>query len=240
MSDTRLPDDLPEDELLAAEYVLGVLDADERRRVERRARSDGALQRRIEAWEHRFAPMLADEREEAPPATTWDAVETQLDRMIRFRSPAAAPSASARGVSRLWKWFGLGSFGLLAASLAMLFVVTQPRVGPPSLAAVIAPEGGAALYAAVIDPRTSRATLIPVSAGADAAHSNELWLIGADGTPRSLGLLPTEGPAEVVVAPELLVGGGGAALAVSREPPGGSPTGKPTGPVIGVGQLRRI
>jgi anti-sigma-K factor RskA len=31
----------------------------------------------------------------------------------------------------------------------------------------------------------------------------------------------------------------GAALAVSLEPPGGSPTGAPTGPIVGLGQLGR-
>ncbi len=32
----------------------------------------------------------------------------------------------------------------------------------------------------------------------------------------------------------------GAALAVSMEPTGGSPTGQPTGPVVGQGMLRAI
>lgn len=240
MSDLSDPDGIEDDDLLAAEYVLGVLDFDARRRVERRARREDAMQRRIEDWEHRFAPMLAgDDLAEAPPASAWGAVEAQLDRMLRFAAPPRPAPVSERLVSRFWKWFGLGAFGLAAASIAALFVVAQPRVGSPPLAALIAPQGGTPIYAAVIDPRTARATLIPVAAGADAAHSNQLWLIGPDGDPRSLGLIPMEGPAQIVISPEL-VPDGGATLAVSQEPPGGSPTGKPTGPVVGTGELRRL
>jgi anti-sigma-K factor RskA len=38
--------------------------------------------------------------------------------------------------------------------------------------------------------------------------------------------------------PADLLRGGTAALAVSVEPPGGAPTGAPTGPVVFVGKLR--
>lgn len=236
MSDTSRPrEGFEEDDLVAAEYALGVLDPEARRSFERRMRRDDALLRRVEDWERRLSPMLtAIEPVEAPPAV-WAGVEADLDRVVRFRSPAA----SAEGlVSHLWKWFGLGSFGLLAASLAALFVVMQPRPAAPPLAALIAPEGGAALYAAVIDPRSRRATLIPIAVGADPAHSHELWMIAPNAPPRSLGVLSPGGPVQVVVTPDMLAGGTG--LAISREPVGGSPTGQPTGPVVGTGELQRI
>jgi anti-sigma-K factor RskA len=38
--------------------------------------------------------------------------------------------------------------------------------------------------------------------------------------------------------PQTLLKGGTAALAVSIEPPGGSPTGVPTGPVVFAGKLQ--
>jgi anti-sigma-K factor RskA len=60
------------------------------------------------------------------------------------------------------------------------------------------------------------------------------------GAPRSLGLIKADG-ATVLQRdriPATLLKGGTAALAVSVEPPGGSPTGTPTGPVVYAGRLQ--
>jgi anti-sigma-K factor RskA len=68
-----------------------------------------------------------------------------------------------------------------------------------------------------------------------------LWVIPADGTPRSLGMIEKAGTTEMAMSAELkawLVDG--ATLAVSLEPAGGSPTGLPTGPVIASGKLVTI
>jgi anti-sigma-K factor RskA len=60
------------------------------------------------------------------------------------------------------------------------------------------------------------------------------------GAPRSLGLISAQGvtvlPRERL--PKALLEGATEALAVSVEPPGGSPTGTPTGPVVYAGKLR--
>ncbi len=68
----------------------------------------------------------------------------------------------------------------------------------------------------------------------------ELWAVPPQGTPRSLGLISTNG---VTVVPRdklpkrVLESANTSALAVSVEPPGGSPTGAPTGPVVFAGKL---
>ena len=69
----------------------------------------------------------------------------------------------------------------------------------------------------------------------------ELWLILPDQRPRSLGLIQPGQPIRLTIPPDLA----GrltpdAALAVSLEPPGGSPTGQPTGPVIASGKLTSL
>jgi len=68
----------------------------------------------------------------------------------------------------------------------------------------------------------------------------ELWAVPPQGTPRSLGLISANGTT-IVPRGRLaasLVKGDTAALAVSLEPPGGSPTGAPTGPVLYAGKLQ--
>ena len=65
----------------------------------------------------------------------------------------------------------------------------------------------------------------------------EVWMVPDGGTPRSLGLLPSEesGTTAVLVLPPDVVqtlASPKSALAVSLEPKGGSATGQPTGPVL--------
>ena len=69
----------------------------------------------------------------------------------------------------------------------------------------------------------------------------ELWLIPADGKPRPLGLLSADRSVTIAVPADLAaLTIRNAVLAVSLEPPGGSPTGQPTGPVIAQGKLTNL
>ena len=236
MSDTA---ELYDDDIFAAEYALGVLDGAGRSRAARRIRLDAVFARAVEEWETRLAPMLSAIDPVEAPAGVWQAIDSDLARIARVRaalSPAAAPEGR---VSRLWQWFGIGTFGLLTASLAMLFVVTQPRPQQAPLTASLAAEGGGApLYTAVVYPGSTSATLVPVSASADPTRSQQLWLIEPEKAPVSLGLLSATAPLRIDITREQLAKGG--ILAISLEPLGGSPTGQPTGPVVATGELKEI
>ena len=70
----------------------------------------------------------------------------------------------------------------------------------------------------------------------------ELWLIVPGKDPRALGVFEAD-EAGGACHPGAAHGRrhhAGSALAVSLEPPGGSPTGQPTGPVIAVGKLTKL
>ena len=73
-----------------------------------------------------------------------------------------------------------------------------------------------------------------INVSLEANQALELWAVPASGAPRSLGLISASG-ATVVQKGKVLEGA--AALAVSLEPPGGSPTGAPTGPILYAGKL---
>ena len=69
----------------------------------------------------------------------------------------------------------------------------------------------------------------------------ELWVIPSGGKPHSLGLIDPERSVKVMVPPELRPHvTADSILAISVEPPGGSPTGQPTGPVIANGKLAAL
>lgn len=223
MTDRPDIDPKDEDDLLAAEYVLGVLDAEAAKSAAARARRDPAFAAAVSRWTTRLEPLNAAYATVPPPAHSFAEVEARL-------FPEAAREGFAR---RVWASVGLWRGAALAASLALAMVVISDRSispPPPSLISAITAPDGSLAFVARLDPATGTLT-IRQSGGATAPadQSYEAWVIPADGTPRSLGLVGAPGSANHdLIAP-------GVTLAISLEPSGGSTTGAPTGPVVAIG-----
>ncbi len=78
------------------------------------------------------------------------------------------------------------------------------------------------------------ATTVAIPAG----RVPELWLIPPGGVPHSLGLLDPTKANSVIVPKDLIAAlGPHAVVAVTFEPPGGGPGGKPSGPIIAKGEI---
>ena len=226
-------------DLLAAEYVLGVLGAVEWRQAQQRLAHDQAFANAVAYWEERLT-TLADEVEPvAPPARTWN----RIARSLKARD-STAPRESLWQSLAFWRSFALGAAALTAASIGMLtFMVTSPPVQPP-LMATLGPANGQPSFLAAVNAGGTTLTIVPTVAvsGADQQHSVELWLIPAgDTTPRALGLIEPARAVRLDVPRELVARlTSEAALAVSIEPLGGSKTGLPTGPVVASGKLASL
>ncbi|WP_279482814.1 anti-sigma factor domain-containing protein [Aureimonas sp. SK2] len=236
------------DGALAGEYTLGLLPPAERRAFERRLRIDPALAEEAGRWDERLQPLLDAAPSVSPPQRLWQAIEAELGPRAAARPTSAArapaqPHRAGRRVVAFWQWLAIGSMGLAAASLAGLALDLRPAAAP--MMASITADGGAPLFLAVIDTEAGHATLMPVSLRPEAGRVPELWLVPAGGAPISLGLVDPAAPLRVDLKGREGMGMGmmrkpGAALAVSMEPEGGSPTGQPTGPVVGQGMLRAV
>lgn len=240
--------DLSEGEALAAEHALGVLNAAERAAAEVRMATDPAFAADVEAWRERLAPMFDSVTAVPPSAELWRRIERLL--------PANDNGAILNRL-KFWRNAAMGGFALAAASLAAVVVqVSQPPItiekqvpvsptGQLLSASVVSQEGSRVqpLFVAAYDPDRKSlivTSLLPEGAERDKVH--ELWLIAGQDKPKSLGLVES-GKAKVIALPTELLGkmSEGAALAVSLEPPGGSPSADgPTGPVIGVGKLSKL
>lgn len=242
------------EKLRGAEYALGVLDAEQRRAFERQMREDPELAAAVEAWHARLAPLAEEIASVEPAPYVWARIKDELDLRGEIdTTPAAGTPPQNRGFWHnlpLWHWVGIGASAVAVASLVLLFTLPRPGPAPrqpamPSaqqvgyLAANIQQNKGVAGWTATIDVSHARMIVVPATTVAVAANkSTQLWLIPPGHKPISLGLIARDHPTRVTLSKALLKQAGNKALlAVSVEPPGGSPTGQPTGPVIAKGPI---
>jgi anti-sigma-K factor RskA len=223
---------------LAAQYVLGTLPARARTRFARLAQGDPVLSAAIRAWENRLSPLAEGVPPVEPPGSVWTAILGRIDRA----GPEGAPAGSTLWATlSLWRGLALTGF---ATAIALALVLLSPPLERPAATLVVVLAGQDAKPALLASADRNRRLLTvkavaPLSAGVD--RSLQLWALPASGNPRSLGLVPASGVAQIA----LPVDAGTAlqdipALAVSLEPRGGSPTGLPTGPVLYTGQVLRL
>jgi anti-sigma-K factor RskA len=230
MSDVQDHSEFSGDELLAAEYALGVLAGPDRVAAERRMARDRAFAALVAAWAQRLAPWAAEIAEVAPPPELWDRIAAEL--------PTMRPQGTGFWQNlAFWRGFGIAS-ALAAACLGVLVyvgVVTQP---PPLIATI--ESGGRPLFVATIDPKRQTIAVVPAAFIPDPTRIPELWLIGPNGKPLAVG--PLRADRGVVIAlPPALSGEAksSATLAVTLEPPD-VPVVAPTPPVIGQGILTNL
>lgn len=236
------PSDEGSSDLRYAEYVLGVLDAQARAQVEQEiARSESAAAA-VEQWKRRLLPLAEEAAPASPPARLWQRVRAELKLEGPLRARASGGHEGVRASLRFWQRLSFATGLLLAAACAaiVLLVVRRPAAPPiPYMASTITESGGRIGWTATMDIAKARMIVVPASPqGLGAGRSPELWLIPHGGKPIAIGLISASAPITIELPPALLAQLGPTAnLAVSAEPPGGSPTGQPTGPVIGQGSI---
>ncbi len=212
-----------ETEALAGEYVLGTLDAREAALVAAALPSDAALRDAVARWETMLAPLAALAPPEAPPPGLWDRIERSLE-------PAAAPRRAGR--SWLWRGWALGASAVAAGLAAVL--VLRPAAVPPLMTVLMSQRDqpawmvqaeGSAIRLAALNPQDT-----------PAGRVLQLWALPEGATaPTSLGLIPASGSFTVTTSG--ITPRAGMLVEISLEPPGGSTTGRPTGPVLFIGRL---
>jgi anti-sigma-K factor RskA len=233
MTDDRTIIQEESDKLVAAEYVLGVLGAAERRQAQQRLAHDQAFANEVAFWEERLGAFADAIAPVAPPDRAW----TRIARAVRAPDPSA-PRESLWQSLVFWRSFAIGSAALAVASIgALTFIEISPAARPPLLATLGAASGQPNFVAAVNAGGTSL-LVVPAALLTSDPRAMELWLIPAGDKPHSLGLIQPGRPVRLDVPRDLVARiTADTSLAVSMEPPGGSPTGQPTGPVIASGKL---
>ena len=223
-----------EDDILAAEFAIGLLDPAEAVAVQDRARHDAPLSLRIAWWRDQLTP-LAERGATEPPPAVWHGIE----RRLAANDNAAAPA-------NRWRTTALAAMSVAAALIVYIgvapppppTVVTRIVAAPAPMVAMLTGKGGVQVALLVDDQGHLRTTPAVLDAG---RGDPELWVIPADGKPRSLGVFDAHGRSAHGVAPAMrAMMSPDNTFAVSLEPKGGSPTGSPTGPVVATGKLIHV
>ena len=227
---------------LAAEYALGVLDGADRANAARLANEDGAFAALVAQWHEQLAPLLDEIAPAEPGPALWTRINAALDAGERTSNIVPIERA-------LRRWQGIAA-AMTAVAAALLLFVALPRPAPlapptavaqPAVMTASIADKGATSFLVAWSPDERSLMVMPAAVSPVAKHSHELWLIPAGGKPVSLGVISAAKPLRMAMPAEMVAKLiGSATLAVSAEPEGGSPTGQPTGPVIGSGKLQTV
>lgn len=224
---------------LSAQYVAGTLRGPARRRFEALLPGHPALRAAVARWQAGLLPLAAVVPPVQPHPRVWSGIEQRLGF-------AKVPAPRAGWWRSLSLWRGLATAGFIASfGLALMLSADGPAQAPvvvvlQATGAPNAPGAGAAYVASFSADGRSLVTRPVQPVALTPQQALELWAVPPQGAPRSLGLIRADGLSLIRrdQLPALLLQGRAAALAVSVEPPGGSPTGAPTGPVVFAGKLQ--
>lgn len=219
----------------AAEYALGVLDDTEMARAEALVATDRAFAREVGSWRDRLSPLDATAAPVAPPAALWTRIEAATHAKPRVVvRPAATPSLTDVIWGRIdfWRWSALAGAAAAVAMLVVTGAMFARWPAEPTMIAVLTPENGrpGAVVHAFADGTVKLIPLadIPVPQG----RALQVWTL-RDRTegPISVGLLDRAQSVRLDLG-KLPAPRADQLFEITLEPETGSPTGRPTGPVL--------
>lgn len=239
------PDDINDQ---AAEYVLGTLDAAERTAVAARRQREPALDAAIASWDRRLGPLADLVPSLAPSPDLLAKIEQTIagTRPAQSRAsgvmpgnagvPASATIIDLQRRLKRWRVSAVAASAIAASLLVALGVreVARPDV-QQNFVAVFQKDDASPSFVMSVDLATRTLSVKRVAATVPDGKTYQLWIasdkLGVG--PQSLGLVEGQNTALqkaiATIDPAIVQS---ALFGVSLEPAGGSPTGKPTGPVF--------
>lgn len=213
---------------LAADYAIGLMPSTARRRFESLLLDDPNLRAEVAQWQESLVGLTTELRPEPVPERVWQHIVARIE-------PQHLHVPKKRS---FWNWMRVAA---VACSLlvAIIIGVIYTRDKPDFNATLVANDQQPALTVQAFE-RYLKVEPVAV-ASVDPGRSLELWAIPLDGVPVSLGVIPDDGKGRVDLSDaqrKLL--SGQTTMAITLEPKGGSPSGKPTGPILYKGQLASL
>jgi anti-sigma-K factor RskA len=243
----------PDDDL-AADYVMGLLEGAELAAAEQRMTTDIAFAKAVNVWRERLADLDATAAALEPGAALWDRIADST------RAKPAIPLPGARaalGGATLWHnirfWRGAGIGGAFAALLLAVILIGALGTSRQLRNELIALAQSKPVYVAVLVNDATheagaivnafsngRVELIPLRPiDVPAGRTLQVWTLWDRSVgPKSIGLTGQSRTLQLdlntlpeTVADQL--------FEITLEPEGGSPIGRPTGPILFKGTTAR-
>ena len=224
-------------DIFAAEYAMGLIAGDDEARAARLLQEDEEFAAMHTRWRERLSDIDATAPRYEAGDALWSRIEASLPAVQMRRNAAVAPGIAAR-LAALWESLGFWRpAGLVAAMASLVLAVSlgfsmRDAARQPVLVAVLMTDANqpGAIVNVSADGRAELVPLgdIPVPAG----RVLQIWTlwdrvrgpvsVGLANSARKLDLdlkaLPRTMPSQL--------------FEITLEPEGGSPTGRPTGPIL--------
>jgi anti-sigma-K factor RskA len=216
---------------LAGEYVLGLLEGEAKMTAERRIESDAEFAREVEAWRSRLTVFDDTVEPRAASDTLWSRIEASL-------AGSAAQTAEAQSLwSRFWnnlpalRIATLGTtFAALLLAVGLGFAIRAANQQPVMVAVLVDGNRTGAVVHAFADGRVVLLPLMQIDV--PAGRAIEVWTLPSrERGPVSVGLINRAQTLQLSLKdlpppkPDQL-------FELTLEPATGSPTGRPTGPIL--------
>ena len=221
----------PDDKALAGEYVLGVLEGEAKAAVERRVASDADFAREVESWRSRFVAFDDTTEAQAAGDALWRNIESGVSDTTT-REPAS-PSLWSRFWNNLpaLRAAALGtSFATLLLAVGLSFALRAAYQQPVMIAVLVDGNRTGAVVQTFAD---GRVVLLPLTEiNVPAGRAIEVWTLPSrERGPVSVGLM-NQARSMTLSLKDLPAPKPDQLFELTLEPATGSPTGRPTGPIL--------
>lgn len=218
----------------AGDYVLGLLSDSERAEMDRAMQTDVALRDAVSRLAANLQALDDTVAPETPSAGLWTAITAAIASTPQQAAPSnVAPLVGpARTARKTWQPMLMAASVLVAAGVGYVVRGIVSPVTAPVVVVVLenANQTPGAIFEAFADDTVR---IVPLEDFAvPEGKILQVWtLYDADVGPVSLGTLPRAEPA-VLNGPEQPLPKSEQLYEITLEPAPGSPTGKPTGPIL--------
>ena len=251
----------------AGEYVLGTLEPGEHLSFETILKSDQQLQAAVHSWQDHLLSLSQKALSVQPSINLWprveasliavaaQAVQTAQTALVETARPSTQQKISEprrppiKAASHWWQqlafWRGLGALAVAASILMATALLRQdsrlPAGGTRYLALLQSPDQQ--LTGWIVEVQSGGTVrLVPMAPGTPVPADRVLqfWTKAKDAAaPTSLGVVRAGQTFELPVS-RLPAVGEQQLFEITLEPEGGSPIGRPTGPILFVGRSKKI
>lgn len=238
-------------DILAGEYALGPLSADDRARAEALLASDSSFAHAVSDWERRLAPLSEAETPVEVPESAWARIEAGLKSPVHSEkailSDLADQLVQLKQSLAIWRYATVTAVAA-AVALALVWVgglesPFRPVAPQERYVAMLQNDAGETGFVITMDMKGKQFAIRPIAAKTPPDKSYELWCIvtGDDKPAMTAGLVGTEAYAMMDLPAQLSQEDlkKGVKLAVSLEPKGGAPSGRSMGPIMYAGLLHK-